>query len=96
MAAGVRGVKCERCGEYLSRTPIPMTAHTPDVWVDLRAATCTADGTRVQRCRVCGETLKTETVPAFGHSYSEWTSAGGTQECRTCIYCGHTEYRDVK
>lgn len=84
---------CRRCGAtFFDKFTAPV-GHKYGDWTDLKAATCTEDGTQTRSCIRCGET-ETRTVYAHGHSFVfEMKKANCGEEgysrerCTICNYC---------
>ncbi|MBQ8403305.1 MAG: hypothetical protein IJX55_02635 [Clostridia bacterium] len=97
------GVKCEGCGEWLTKQEeIPALGHKEviDAAVD---ATCTEAGkTEGKHCERCNEVLVPQTeVSATGHKYGDWTivkeattEEEGASE-RVCENCGEKETKTI-
>ncbi len=97
------GVKCEGCGEWLTKQEeIPAKGHKEviDAAVD---ATCTTAGkTEGKHCEICNEVIvPQESVDAFGHKYGDWTivkeatdEEEGASE-RVCENCGEKETKTI-
>lgn len=70
--------------------------HTFGDWTEVKAPTCTADGSQERECSVCKE-KEAQTVKAAGHSYGDWSvtleatcTTDGSKE-RVCTLCGEKD-----
>lgn len=84
---GYKKETCKLCGEVISETAYPKTAHTAS-----GAATCDTDS----KCTVCGEVLEA----AKGHVWGEVTTTAATctaagKETKTCTVCNKTDVKEL-
>ena len=84
---GYKKETCKLCGEVVSETAYPKTAHTAS-----GAATCDTDS----KCTVCGEVLEA----AKGHVWGEVTTTAATctaagKETKTCTVCNTTDVKEL-
>ena len=84
---GYKKETCKLCGEVVSETAYPKTAHTAS-----GAATCDTDS----KCTVCGEVLEA----AKGHVWGEATTTAATctaagKETKTCTVCNKTDVKEL-
>ena len=84
---GYKKETCKLCGEVISETAYPKTAHTAS-----GAATCDTDS----KCTVCGEVLEA----AKGHVWGEVTTTAATctvagKETKTCTVCNTTDVKEL-
>ena len=77
---------CDKCGEsYTDGSDVaPHHTHVWGEWVEISAATCTAQGLKSRACP-CGES-ETQYIPS-GHIYSDWC-ADHTYHWRECTRTG--------
>lgn len=95
-------VYCSDCNNMIERGKIIATvAHTPSgKWEQIKAPTCTENGTEVEKCSVCGAVIDERTILATGHSFGEWKQTKAPsctepgEETRECE-CGETEIREI-
>ena len=84
---GYKKETCKLCGEVVTDTAYPRTAHTAS-----GAATCDTDS----KCTVCGEVLEA----AKGHAWGDVTTVAATckaagKETKTCTVCNKTEETEI-
>ena len=84
---GYKKETCKLCGEVVSETAYPKTAHTAS-----GAATCDTDS----KCTACGEVIEA----AKGHVWGEATTTAATcmaagKETKTCTVCNKTDVKEL-
>ena len=68
--AGVEYDECERCGDAINETLLPLAPHSWGEWTVKTAATCSATGEQTHTCSVCGkEESETLAIDPDAHKY---------------------------
>ena len=97
------GVKCEGCGEWLTKQEVILADGHKEVTDAAVDATCTEAGkTEGKHCEKCGEVLvPQEPVDAHGHKYGDWTivkeattEEEGVSE-QVCEHCGDKQTKTM-
>ena len=68
--------------------------HCWDKGVEIKPATCGAEGEKVYTCVICGES-KSEPIPTVNHNWGSWTKSDDKQHKRVCKTDEtHVQYQD--
>ncbi len=84
---------CADCGKVMEKgSAIPATGHSFGAWTQVKAPSCTADGSEKRTC-VCGHS-ETRVINKLGHDYKSVVTAPTCTEqgytTHTCSRCDHS------
>ncbi len=80
---------CADCGKVMEKgSAISATGHSFGAWTEVKATTCTADGSEKRVCD-CGEE-ENRSVAALGHAFQDEITPP------TCVYDGFTAHKCVR